>query len=348
MTRRLMAILVADVVGFSRLVETDEEGTLASLKEIRAVIFDPMFEQYNGKIFKTTGDGILAAFDSVVDAVRCAIGIQTGMKARMPDATNAITLTFRIGVNVGDVVEEGGDFFGEGVNIAARLEGLADPGGVCVSGAVHEQVRHKIENEFDDLGHRKLKNIAGSVHVFKIHFSDTAPALSNQLLFDIGKLEVKKSDLTTGGCLCGNVRYQINQPPISTGICHCRFCQRSIGASANAWAAFPTVAVHFASGKPRVYNSSPIAERGFCQNCGTSLTYRLLKPEDCGYIAMPIATLDHPESVAPSWHGGIESQMPWLDFKDELPRARCIDAPSLQEAWASVGCADSKKWHPAE
>ncbi len=273
MTRRLMAILVADVVGFSSLVETDEEGTLASLKDIRTGTFDPILEEYAGKIFKTTGDGILAAFESIVDAVRCAIDIQIEMKAYKPDAT---LLTFRIGVNVGDVIDEDDDFFGEGVNIAARLEHLADPGGVCISAAVFEQVRHKIEAEFDDIGHQKLKNIAESVHVFKIHFSDTAPALSDQLLFDIGKLKVKKSDLTTGGCLCGNVRYQIDQPPISTGICHCKFCQRSIGASLNAWIAFPAVAVYFAPHEPKVYKSSLIAERGFCPNCGTSLTYRLV------------------------------------------------------------------------
>ncbi len=345
MTRRLMAILVADVVGLSSLAETDEEGTLASLTDIRTGIFDPLLERYTGRIFKTTGDGILAAFDSVVDAVRCAIDIQTELKAHKPVQTDAAPLTFRMGVNLGDVVYEDGDFFGEGVNVAARLETLADPGGVCVSGAVYEQVRHKIETAFDDLGHQKLKNIATSVHVFRARFSDTASTMSNQFLFDVDKPEVKMSESTTGGCLCGDVRYQIDQPSIGAGLCHCRLCQRSIGTSVNAWIAFPAVAVHFASSEPKLYKSSLIAERGFCPNCGTSLTYRLLKPEDSGYLAIPIATLDRPENVAPSWHGGIESQMPWLDIKDELPRTRCIDAPSLQKAWASVGCSDPKEWH---
>lgn len=345
MVRRLMAILVADVAGFSSLMEADEEGTLARLKQARNTILDPLFERHAGNIFKTTGDGLLAAFDSAVDAVRCAIDIQTDMAA---GATGTDSLKFRIGVNVGDVISEGGDIFGEGVNVAARLEQLADAGGVCISGAVFEQVNHKIDSSFDDLGHRKLKNIAQPVHVFRARFSDTAPALSNLLLFDVGKPEADKSGLTTGGCLCGNVRYEIDQPSIGTGLCHCRLCQKSIGAPVNAWVAFPASAVRFAPEQPRIYASSPVAERGFCPNCGTSLSYRLLKPDDCGYLAMPIATLDHPELFSPSWHGGIESQMSWLDIKDDLPRTRCTDAPTLQKAWASVGITDPAKWGPSE
>ena len=343
MVRRLKAILVADIVGFSNLMQADEEGALARVKHVARVVLDPLIAQHDGSIFKTTGDGLLAAFDSTVDAVRCAVAIQTGVKAH---TSGAHALTYRIGVNVGDVLSEGDDIFGDGVNVAARLEQLADPGGVCISGAVYEQVSHKVDCTFDDLGHRKLRNMSEPVHIFRVRFDDTAPALANTLMFDVDKLQPDRSGLTTGGCLCGHVRYEINQPSIGAGLCHCRICQRSIGAAVNAWVAFPADAVRFAPDQPKVYSSSPIAERGFCPECGTSLTYRLLKPHDCGYLALPIATLDNPNDVAPTWHGGIESQMPWLDIKDDLPRTPCHVAPALQRAWASVGITDPDKWRP--
>jgi class 3 adenylate cyclase len=143
-TRRLSAILAADVVGYSRLMGKDEEGTLERLKAVRRQLVDPKIKEHHGRIVKTTGDGLLAEFASVVDAMRCAAEMQRGMIDREPEATDAQQIRLRIGINLGDVIVEGDDIFGDGVNVAARLEALAEPGGVCVSGTVREQIRDKL------------------------------------------------------------------------------------------------------------------------------------------------------------------------------------------------------------
>jgi adenylate cyclase len=140
--RRLAAILAADVVGFSRMVAVDEAGALSALRAARAELMDPSFDEYGGRIVKTTGDGVLVEFPSAVDALRCAIAIQTGMVAREGE------FRLRIGVNVGDVVIEGGDILGDGVNIAARFEAVAEPGGVAISGAVREYIIGRIDVDF--------------------------------------------------------------------------------------------------------------------------------------------------------------------------------------------------------
>ncbi len=151
--RRLAAILAADVVGYSRMVAADEAGALAALRAARTELLDPSIDEHGGRIVKTTGDGLLVEFPSAVDALRCAMAIQTGMAARAGE------LRLRIGVNVGDVVIEDGDILGDGVNIAARLEGVAEPGGVAISGAVREYIVGRIDGEFRDGGRRELKNI---------------------------------------------------------------------------------------------------------------------------------------------------------------------------------------------
>jgi TolB-like protein/class 3 adenylate cyclase len=161
--RRLAAILAADVAGYSRLMGADEEGTLARLKAQRAGLIDPTITQHNGRIVKTTGDGLLVEFASIVDAMRCAIQWQTAM------ADQADTrIEWRIGVNLGDIIIDGDDIHGDGVNIAARLEAMAEPGGICVSHAVLAQIRGKLEFRVDDLGEQALKNIAQPVHVFRV------------------------------------------------------------------------------------------------------------------------------------------------------------------------------------
>src|SRR5215468_5167785 len=137
-TRRLAAILAADVAGYSRLIGADESGTLTRLKTIRAELLDPTITAHNGRLVKTTGDGLLVEFTSVVDALRCATEVQAGMAERNGSVPAGKCIEFRIGINVGDVVVEDGDIFGDGVNIAARLEGLAEPGGICVSARVQE------------------------------------------------------------------------------------------------------------------------------------------------------------------------------------------------------------------
>jgi adenylate cyclase len=167
-TRRLAAILAADVAGYSRLIGNDEEGTLSRLRSVRADIIDPKISEHRGRIVKTTGDGLLVEFTSVVDALRCASEIQTAMGEANAKITADQRIEFRIGINVGDIVVEDGDIFGDGVNVAARLETLADPGGICVSARVQEDAAGKLDLTFEDLGEQNLKNIARPVRVCRV------------------------------------------------------------------------------------------------------------------------------------------------------------------------------------
>src|SRR4030088_1149957 len=157
--RRLAAILAADVAGYSRLIGADGEGTLAGLKAIRAELTDPKIAEHRGRIVKTTGDGLLVEFGSVVDALRCATEWQRAMPDRHTGTSVDDRIEFRIGINVGDDVVEDSAIFGDGVNVAARLEALAKPGGICVSRVVRDQVRDKLDIEFDDRGEEAVKNI---------------------------------------------------------------------------------------------------------------------------------------------------------------------------------------------
>ena len=165
--RRLAAILAADVVGYSRLMEVDETGTLARLKTHRLELIDPAIAKNHGRVIKTTGDGMLVEFPSVTAAVQCAAEIQLRMARRNADVSAARAIQLRIGINLGDVIVEGGDIFGDGVNVAARLEGLAEPGGICVSAAVRDQVADRLDVAFEDLGEQSLKNLTRPVRVFR-------------------------------------------------------------------------------------------------------------------------------------------------------------------------------------
>ena len=166
--RRLAAIFAGDVVGYSRLMGQDEAGTLARLRTHRRELVDPVIAERNGRIVKTTGDGILIEFPSVVDAVSCAVAVQHGMAERNASIAPDQRIEFRIGINLGDVIVEDGDIHGDGVNVAARLEALAEPGGICVSRVVRDQVRDKLGIGFEDLGEQNLKNIARAVRVFRV------------------------------------------------------------------------------------------------------------------------------------------------------------------------------------
>ena len=168
MERRLAAVLAADVVGYSRLMGEDESGTLTALKAIRTDLIDPKVAAHNGRTVKLMGDGALVEFPSVVDAVECAAGIQRAMALENETKTGERRIDFRIGINLGDVIIEGDDIYGDGVNIAARLEGLADPGGICVSRSVYTQIKGKVDLAFEDLGEQRIKNIADPVRVFKL------------------------------------------------------------------------------------------------------------------------------------------------------------------------------------
>jgi adenylate cyclase len=181
-TRRLAAILAADVAGYSRLMGADEEGTLERLKALRREIVDPKIAEHHGRIVKTTGDGVLVEFGSVVDAVRCAVEVQQAIPERNTGVTVDSRIELRIGINLGDVIVEGDDLYGDGVNIAARIEALADAGGVFVSNTVHDHVRDRLPFVFEDLGEQQVKNIARPVRVYRVHHvgagakSPTAPS----------------------------------------------------------------------------------------------------------------------------------------------------------------------------
>src|SRR5216683_7153750 len=165
-TRRLAAIFAADVAGYSRLMEVDEEGTLERLKTHRRQLVDPKIKEHHGRIVKTTGDGLLVEFSSVVDAVRCAAEIQRAMADRETDLPEDGRIKFRVGINLGDIIADGDDIFGDGVNVAARLEALAEPGGICISRVVRDQIRDKLPYAFEDRGEQSVKNITRPVRVY--------------------------------------------------------------------------------------------------------------------------------------------------------------------------------------
>src|SRR5215467_1427046 len=168
MQRRLAAILAADVVGYSRLVTQDEAGTLEALRARRKTVLEPLVARHHGRIFKLMGDGVFVEFASAVGAVECAVDLQKGMADGNAGAASHPPLLLRVGINLGEVVVEDGDLFGDGVNLAMRLQELAEPGGICVSAKVHAEVARKVELAYEDLGQRTLKNIAEPVQVFRI------------------------------------------------------------------------------------------------------------------------------------------------------------------------------------
>src|SRR5262249_13426997 len=167
--RRLAAILAADVAGYSRLMGADEEGTHERLKTHLGDLIEPKIAEHRGRIVKNTGDGFLAEFASVIDAMRCAVEVQRGMAERNAGMPPEKQIEFRIGINLGDVIAEEHDLFGDGVNVAARLEALAEPGGICVSRVVRDQVRDRFDYTFEDLGEQSVKNIARPVRVYAWH-----------------------------------------------------------------------------------------------------------------------------------------------------------------------------------
>src|SRR5215472_4909094 len=177
--RRLAAVLAADVAGYSRLMGADEVGTARTLREHRKVT-DALVAKHGGRIVKTTGDGVLLEFPSVVDAVECAVAMQAVMAERNEGVPADRRMLFRIGINLGDILIEGDDILGDGVNVAARLEGLAEPGGICISSSAYEQVRGKVPIEFTDLGEQSLKNIARPIHVYAVGPSANAHQIAPQ------------------------------------------------------------------------------------------------------------------------------------------------------------------------
>jgi adenylate cyclase len=186
-TRRLAAILAADVAGYSRLMGADEEGTHERLKAHLVELVDPKIKERRGHIVKNTGDGVLAEFASVVDAVRCAAEVQRGMIDREPEVPDERRIRFRIGINLGDVIADGDDIFGDGVNVAARLEALAEPGGICVSGEVRDQVRDKLPYALDNMGEQSVKNIARPVRVYALRPEAIADLPARSVQFEASR-----------------------------------------------------------------------------------------------------------------------------------------------------------------
>src|SRR5271169_5433747 len=186
--RRLAAILAADVAGYSRLMGADEEGTLDRLKRHRRQLIDPKITEHRGRIVKTTGDGILVEFASVVEAVRCAAEFQRAMVDRDSELAEDQRVMFRVGINLGDIIVDDDDIFGDGVNIAARLEALAEPGGICISRTVRDQIRDKLPYPLDDLGEQSVKNIARPVRVYSVSLAALMPSPSTGVASDAGGL----------------------------------------------------------------------------------------------------------------------------------------------------------------
>jgi len=192
--RRLAAIMAGDIAGYSRLMSTDEEGTLRQLKAHRKELIDPKITEHRGRIVKTTGDGMLVEFVSVVDAVRYAVDVQRSMAERNADVPADKRIEFRIGINVGDIISDENDIYGDGVNVAARLEALAEPGGILVSRNVHDQVRDKLNFGFEDLGEQVVKNIARPIGIHRISLAASAPHAMVKSAATAAKTELPTAD----------------------------------------------------------------------------------------------------------------------------------------------------------
>jgi adenylate cyclase len=333
--RRLAAVMIADVVGYSRLTHLDEDHTRLGLQGHRFAVIDPTIGQYRGRIVNFSGDSLLVEFLSVTDAVECGVAIQNRIMERNSQVAEDKKIRFRIGIHLGDVLIDGDQIFGDGINIAARLEALAEPDGVCISSAVYAQISGFVEHTFTDLGAHHFKNIKTPVRVYH-HSGSSAASLEKSAFRPFVDLPTIKQTVETGGCMCGAVRYETSEPDLGTMLCHCRMCQKFSGAPILAGTTFRTKSVKFTSGTPKYYTSSAIAKRGFCGKCGTALIYKRTVGQWTEWVMIFTATLDHPEPHVPSYHLGVESALPWLQVLDEMPRTRCEDSPSLIKAYDAV------------
>ncbi len=333
--RRLAAILLADVASYSRLMGEDEMATLRALQSHRISLIDPTIGQYQGRIVKLMGDGILVEFPSVVNAVECGIAIQNGMVSRNKNIPDDNQIKFRIGINLGDILIDGDDIYGDGINIAARLEALSEPNGVCISSTVFAQIDGVLEHNFTDLGAHQLKNISKPVRAYhhKAVPESSTPKSAFRPFIDA---PVEETTIITGGCLCGAVQFEIGKADVGTMYCHCRMCQQFTGAPVLAGTTFPVDAVKYTVGSPKYYQSSMIAKRGFCADCGSSLLYQGIIGQWTEWIMILTACLNDPGQFVPSYHLGVESAIPWHTVQDELPRTRCKDSPSLIQAYAAA------------
>lgn len=334
--RRLAAIMFADVAGYSRLMGEDQYGTLHALQGHRFAVIDPTIGAHRGRIVKRMGDGILAIFLSAREAVGAALDIQRRLGERTAAEAPDRRIRLRIAVHLGEVLIDDDDIYGDDVNIAARVQEIAQPGGVAITSAVLAQIDGEIDAPFSDLGAHTLKNIARPVRVFHHDTAEGAgsPRAAFRPFIDLPEPEAPR---ITGGCLCGAIRYEIGEEPLGSMLCHCRICQRFSGAPILAGTTVLADTVTFTKGAPTYYRSSSIAERGFCNACGTSMIYKGTVGQWTKWLMIFTATLDEPEKYPPTYHLGIESKLPWMHVHDDLPRTRCTDSPSLIEAYRAVG-----------
>ena len=216
--RRLVAILAADVVGYSHLVEMDEAGTLAALKALRREVIDPLLAEHHGRIVKLMGDGALAEFGSVVDAVACAVAVQKSVADRQDGVPPERRIVFRIGINLGDVVVEGDDLLGDGVNVAARLEQICDPGGVLISGTAYDQLQGKIDLPIEFAGEQRVKNIERPIRTYRIRRGAALP----------GVLSVQIGDTARARCGRRCPAVDRRRGGLVAVASHARLCQQTV------------------------------------------------------------------------------------------------------------------------
>jgi len=334
MKRQLASILYADVAGYSRLTGIDEEATHKKL-DVGLNLLSECITNCSGQKVHEAGDAILAEFSSVTDAVDSAVIFQRQMAKINADYSNEDRLEFRIGINLGEIIHDRGDIYGDDVNLAARVQDLAEPGNLCITGAVYEFVKTKNNVVFEDIGYQSLKNIAQPVRVYALNFTESNTKTSRGVFFD----NLSEADpFVTGGCLCGEVRFEVTGEDIGSSYCHCRMCPRFAGAPVSSGTGFLNQNFKITQGQPKIYKSSKIAERAFCPTCGSSLW---MKHYDWKWIFIKTASLDNPEKFAPSTHFGVESQLPWHDVHDSLPRIRSEQSPELCDTWEAAGVAES-------
>ena len=324
------------MVGYSSQMNADEMTTLNRLQSFLNHILHPMLAEFNGHLIKEMGDGYLVEFSSVSQCVECAFNWQRHAHEETKIPQRESSLQFRIGINVGEVIFSNDDVFGDGVNIAARLEAVADPGGIVISGSAYDQLPNETSYEFTDLGFRKLKNIPQPVRAYSARMQSDIEKVTDAAWPFLSADNSRKPN-SRGGCLCGAVQYEVWEEPAGVGFCHCRFCQLALGAPLNAWAAFKEDAVKFIGEPVKIHRSSEIAQRGFCNNCGTSIFTLLSGDDGRRFYSIRVATLDDPQNYPPTLHFGTESKLPWLEISDDLPRICTSDDPGLSGLWSAAG-----------
>ena len=306
MDRQLAAILYADVAGYSRLTGLDEEATHRKLDAALTLLTD-VIAAHGGQTLHEAGDAVLAEFSSVTESVTAGVEFQIQMAEHNASFAEEERLEFRVGVNLGEVIHDRDDIYGGDVNQAARIQEAAAPGGVSVSSAVYEQVVGKTDTVFDDLGYRKLKNIAQPIHIYQVRMAGRE-SIHAGLHGWADLTKDKRKPLAAGGCICGKVRFEALEEPRSVYYCHCRHCQLAAGALLTVSALYKKTAIRFLGDEPQKYKTSELSEKGFCSSCGTTIYNTHYFPEVADYYTIRVAAMDHPADFPPEVHYGIENQ----------------------------------------